>query len=459
MNRLKAYFIGDKWIWGIILLLMIYPLPSTFLGISDIKESVETIKLETENQSLVPSIAIPLVKVLHKPIKKHLAYLFLSLCLMVIFSWLTYTKMKGKTPPKMSKSLWIALLLSWGLILITIFFGEARNQASRWISFFGIFTFQPSEISKLIVILYVAYNLHRNQRNDSGPTKLDVWKMLTFTFITGLLIIGDSFSMAILIFASVFVIMFAGRANKQILMTLVGSALLLAVLAIGFGEHIGFLSKRAGTRRSRIINFYPRMAERISAVNFIDHSPPNVQAEGQDSSILSTEVSPIIEDRLDELDYRHNVIVETSFWGMDPGEYSHIYKIKERNSDYVLTLIMASQGYFGMIVISLLFLCILFRTLSIIKYAKNALTVLLGVAMSIAVVTQAFMHIGVNCLIFPPTGQNLPFISTGGSSMLTHAIGVSILLAMTQIAKDDRKAKEQAELNKAESVAGLAATE
>ncbi len=453
LKRLKKIFIGDPWIWGSILFLIIYPLPGVMHGMADINIHEKETIIQTEGEIPEAYYFTPEVSIEYN-LTKHLAFIVVSLILMVFIANFVHKQLNLPSKRNVELFLKYTLIASWFALIGVMIFGTEINESKRWIFIFGI-SIQVSEISKVILVLLAAYTLHYNQGGGRRPDKRQYRTILILTIITCFLIFLEDFSMAALIFMTIFAIMFAGRVPSKYWRTLVLSGIAIATIGITLGHHIPFANKRAPTWQKRIYEMYHVNVR----IDFSEDSKPDWIKEEKAPQLHTQEDGKqvLIKSNRDESDFRRNAIIEAGFWGVNPIEKTPQDEIKNITSDFILTLIILHRGYLGSLLIVIAYLIILIRTQRIIiGHSEMAFSVLLGVATSIAFTIQAFTHIGVNSFLFPSTGQPLPLVSVGGTAMLTQALLLGVLLAVSHQAHIDKKNKTNYEAAESSSIEGIA---
>ena len=281
--------------------------------------------------------------------------------------------------------------LYFGLIaalVFVLFVGAAAHGSRRWIDISPGVQVQPSEIGKLIVILVLAKYFADNQEHVKD---LQV-------FLTSLVIASVP---ALLVFAE----------------PDLGSAMIFLLIWLGmavmagcdmrhiFGS-IGMVIAMLPFAIVAIITDYQR--ERISL--FLD---PNKDSMGSGFNILQAEIS-----------------VGSGGWfgkGLTNGTQTQLDYLRTQTTDYVFSVLGEELGFVGALILFALFILLLMRGLRAAAISREAFGQLIAVGVVIFILFQAFINIGVNIRVFPVTGIPLPFISQGGSSLVTVFIAIGLL--------------------------------
>nr|WKN38010.1 FtsW/RodA/SpoVE family cell cycle protein [Tunicatimonas sp. TK19036] len=312
---------------------------------------------------------------------KHVTLLALSLAAM----WFTH-KMNYQYFARLSTFL---LLLSVPLLLYTWKFGEAINQASRWLTLPVINqAFQPSDLAKLALIAHLAGMLSRRQQvvDDFRRTLLPI--MLWCGVICGLIAMTD-ISSAAMLFSTCLLLMYIGRVPVKHLVMLVVVGGLLGFGALTMGQ-------RGETALSRVKSF---MAE--EQVTFQNQQAYIAIATGG---------------------------VSGKGWGKS--EQRNILPLSY--SDFIYAIIIEEYGLIGGFGVILLFLVLLYRGMRAVSHSERAFGGLLSAGLSFAIVIQALLNMAVAVGLVPVTGLPLPLVSMGGTSLLFTGIAIGIILSTTK---------------------------
>ncbi len=281
------------------------------------------------------------------------------------------------------------MLLSIPLLVYTWLAGTSLNEASRWITIPVINqVFQPSDLAKLSLIAGIAAMLAKKQQNIED-FKTTLIPMLVWSgIICGLIAMAD-LSTAIMLFATVMLIMFIGRVPLKYLGLLVLVGVIVGALAMSFGQ-------RGATAKSRV-------------TSFLSEKSLPYQAEQARIAIASGGITGKGPGRSDQKDF-----------------LPHPY------SDFVYAIIIEEYGMIGGVIIILLYLALLFRGMKAVANSERAFGGLLSAGLSFALVIQAMVNMGVVVGLGPITGLPLPFLSMGGTSLLFTGMSLGIILSVSR---------------------------
>ncbi len=302
----------------------------------------------------------------------------------------------------------IGLLIAFVLLVIAQFAGDTINDANRWLTIPGVgFSFQPSELAKIALVLYVARTLSRNQTKD-GCKDIAFKQIMIPTAAILLLIFKDDFSTAVLLGVTVLVMMFIGRIATKYLLYVIGGAVLVGGLTIGVA---------LGT-----------------------DARPDI---GRVATILNRTESFFNEDKLKEQDKdkylqidRAKAAVSTGgLLGKGPGNSNVRYVLPHPYSDFIFAIIIEEGGLIVGLLLILLYLTLMFRAGEIVKRCTRTFPAFLVTGLMVLIVMQAFTNMAVAVNLIPVTGQPLPFISMGGTSLLMTGMAFGMILSITYTLK------------------------
>lgn len=315
---------------------------------------------------------------------------------------------------------YLVLLISAFLLVLVMFKGVSENGASRWLSIMGI-KFQPSEFAKLSVIIVAADLISRIK-----DKKKDEWKYfrntLIITSIICTLILFDNFSTAFILFVVVLIMMFIGRISL-IKLGALGGGLLLGLI-------ICFTLIKTIPKESM-----PKAFDRAYTwMNRIDR----FKTEKKDES----EKYKITDDNR-QVQHGRIAIARGGVVGVFPGNSIERDFLPQAYSDFIYAIIVEEMGLFGGVFVILLYLVLLFRAGRIATKCSTVFPALLVIGLSLMIVIQSFISMSVATSLGPVTGQPLPLISRGGTSILITCIYFGIIFGVTRQIKEEQPIIEE----------------
>jgi cell division protein FtsW len=282
-----------------------------------------------------------------------------------------------------------ALLISVPLLIFTWQFGTNLNEASRWITLPWINkTFQPSDLAKLALITQLASMLAKRQQNIKDFKESLIPILLWCGLICGLIAMTNM-STAALLLITCLIMLFIGRVPVKYLAILSIVGLLAGSIAFTIGQ-------RGDTAVTRIQDFI---------------NPEEVPFQAEQSYIA---------------------IATGGVTGKGPGNSVRRNFLPHAYSDFIFAIIVEEYGLVGAAFIILLYLGLLYRGMLTATKSERAFGGLLSAGLSIALVLQAMVNIGVAVGLLPITGLPLPFISMGGTSLLFTGFSLGIILSVSR---------------------------
>ena len=288
------------------------------------------------------------------------------------------------------------------LLVLVLVIGVTINGAARWINIVG-FQFQPSDVAKLTVILFMARQISVNRDNLSGFKEF-VWYVLAPLVIVCLLILPNNFSTSALVFINGLVLMFVGKIRLQFIAKVLGTALI--------GAFIIYASAKWTPLGTSVI---PRSATWVSRV---------------DNFLLAGD-----EQQMDK-DYQQTqalvAIQNGGLYGVGPGKSTQRSILPYSYSDFIYAIILEEYGLIGGVSAILFYLILLFRAVRISLKSGSVFGSLVAIGLMFSLVFQAFINMLVSVEIMPVTGQTLPLISMGGTSIVFSCIAIGIVLSISR---------------------------
>ena len=319
---------------------------------------------------------------------------------------------------------WIIRFCGYGLLALSIIFVYSLliphnpfvvtiNGASRWIRLAG-FTFQPSELAKLSLIIVVADLLARI-KSEADKKRYFYWT-LGLTAVTAFPIMTGNLSTAILLCGIVFILWVLARIPWQYLASVVGISVVLLVLGyavIEFGfvrphRSLGGPFKRAITWVSRVDDM---IGEKQQTAATFELNDDNYQRSIAKVAIARGGKSPV---------------------GVLPGNSKERDFLPLAFADYIFAIIVEESGLIGALALMALYLAILFRACFASSRFADYASMLMVMGLALMITCQALISMMVAVGIGPVTGQPLPLISRGGTSVLITSIYFGIMMSVSR---------------------------
>lgn len=293
-----------------------------------------------------------------------------------------------------SKLSQFALWISIPLLIYTFTNGVTINDASRWIHVPIIGSFQPSDFASLALIVNLASMLSKRQQNIDDIKESLIPILFWCGVICGLIALTN-LSTAVLLLITSMLIMFIGRVPTKYLAMLVFVGVLFGALAVKFGV-------RGETARNRI-------------TNFVTGSELPFQAKHARIAVATGGVT-----------------------GKGPGNSDQRNILPHPYSDFIYAIVIEEYGMIGGVTVIVLYLVLLHRGMKAAYNSDRAFGGLLSAGLSFDLVCQALVNMGVVVGLGPITGQPLPLISMGGTSMVFTGLAIGIILSVSRGEQDQK---------------------
>ena len=317
-------------------------------------------------------------------LKRQVLWCLLGTGLLLITKNLDYHNLHQYTYP---------IMIFTFLLLIVVMFPEFSKKvggARRWLAFGG-FSFQPSELAKFTLVLFIAKSLVK---------RADKLRNFAYGYLPNLIVLGfffipilfqPDFGTVMVILTVTFTMVFIAGLRKKFLFLSILAIIPFIALAISFAEY----------RTRRIIAFLNPW-EDPSGAGF--QAVQSFYAFGRGG-----------------------------FWGAGLGESSQkLYRLPEAHTDFIFSVIGEELGFVGTTAIVLLFLIFIWRGFLTAYQAKDPFGTHLATGLTLLIGLQAFINLGVASGLLPTKGLTLPFISMGGSSMLVTMLSVGVILNISE---------------------------
>ena len=305
------------------------------------------------------------------------------------------------------------------LLFLTLIWGINENESSRRLELFGT-PVQPSEVGKLACIIFVALLLSKREKITDEKTFKYI---LIGVGAVCALIFPANLSTAMLLGFVCFLMMFIGQIPLKklgkLLFNLFVAGLLFVLIIIVIPENIAKTLPRVPTWKSRIERF----------INF-----NSAQKRKSDTSTLQTTADDY------QVIHAKIAISRGGIIGVGPGQSMQRDFLPQAYDDFIYAIIIEESGVVGGIIVILLYLMLTYRAGIIARRCDKLFPKYLVIGCSLIILTQALLHMSVVVNLFPVTGQPLPLISRGGTSIVITCIYIGMILSVSRYGE-----KEEAE--------------
>ncbi|WP_196890702.1 FtsW/RodA/SpoVE family cell cycle protein [Aureivirga marina] len=299
------------------------------------------------------------------------------------------------------------------LLVYTLFQGQviAGANAARWVRIPIVnFTFQPSTLASVVLMIYVARYLAQ-RKNEDIDLKESLWKLWLPVAVVLALILPANFSTTAILFTMVLLVCFIGGYPWKYLLGVLGSGLVvLLIFVLTFKAFPSIAPNRVDTWINRIENYFSGETEK------------NYQVEKAKVAIATGGLT-----------------------GKGFGKSVQKNFLPQSISDFIFPIIVEESGLVGAFIVMTLYFLLLVRIIIVAQKASTIFATLVVVGVGLPIVFQAMINMGVSVNLIPATGQTLPLISSGGTSIWMTCIALGIVLSVST-ARDEEISEELEEI-------------
>ena len=331
--------------------------------------------------------------------KSHIRNIIMGLLVMYAVH-----KLKFKYFSKLSI---VGIVVSIFLLLFVLVLGPEINGAKRWVSMGG-FSFQPSDFAKIMLLIFMSRQISK-YRSSLKDWKGFIWYLLAPLVIICVLILPSNFSTSALVFFNGLMLMLFAKIHYKFLLSIIAISIFgISVIYFG-GKYVPIVKE-----------IVPRSATWVSRIDgFLDPSENHNKNEGH------------------QLNESKIAIKNGGFFGKGPGKGIQRHFLYAGSSDFIYAITVEQYGLIlGGIFPMLLYLIIFYRSIIISHRTESVFGSLMVASLSFALIFQAAVNMAVNVGLFPVTGQTLPLISKGGTSIIFTCIAVGIILSVSRNPED-----------------------
>lgn len=378
---------GDKYIWGIVLLLSLISILVVYSATGSL-----AYKLYKGNTNVY--------------LFKQVSFTVVGLLLIYFLHRINYSLF--------SRIATILFLLSIPLLIYTLFFGAKINEGSRWIKLPIIhLTVQTSDLAKLALFMYISKLLSKKQEVIKDFKKGFI-PVVTPVLIICALIMPANLSNALLTGATSLLLMFIGRVSMKHILLTIGVALIpvMFIISVAVMTHQGKKTNSdvVVAEKAKSIGRFGTWVKRVQ--DFIYAKEAEVPYQVQQAKIAIANGSVLV--------------------GLGPGNSQQRNFLPQAYNDFIYSIIIEEYGLIGGAFMIFIYLVFLFRCIRIFRKCPYAFGAFLALGLSFTLVIQAVANMAVNVNLVPVTGVTLPLVSMGGSSFLFTCCAIGIVLSVAR---------------------------
>jgi len=366
---------------------------------------VKNINLEGDRTiwGVVLALSLSSILVVYSTAGWHFLFSHITKLLLGLFAMYVVHKIKFKYFSKIGQ---LGFLFSLFLLVLVLLIGVSVNGASRWLQIAGQ-QFQPSDVAKLAILVYMARQISK-QRDYLHDFKELFWYVLGPLILVCVLILPNNFSTAALVFINGLVLMFVGKIRIKFIAAIIGFAFVGALTIYATAKFTPL-----GTK------IMPRSATWVSRIDsyFVD-------AKGDEQTKDFQQTQALV------------AIQNGGMTGVGPGKSTQRNILPYSSSDFIYAIIIEEYGLFGGVLALLFYLILMFRAIRIALRVESVFGSLLATGLMFSLVFQALINMLVSVEVLPVTGQTLPLISMGGTSIVFSCIAIGIVLSVSRDATD-----------------------
>lgn len=407
MNVISKIFRGDKVIWIVALLLGIISLIVVYSASSALV--VRNFGGNTGRLLL-----------------KHAGTLLIGFAMMFLAYKIDYRRF--------AKFAWFLLVPCMALLLYTLVFGKHINAANRTINLFGI-SFQPSEIAKIILITYLARQLVM-MGDGLNNFKEVLIKLALPILVTAALIFPENLSTAAILVVVCMVLLFIGRVKFLHILAIMG------ICVVGLGLYLLFDAAKTTISNNKAEK---AKTEGVAGVETFKPKQNRIQTWANRLSAMggSEEKVDPFDDHHYQQTYAKIAVATGSVFGKGPGKSEQRNFLPHPYSDFIYAIIIEEYGIVGAIIVLLLYIILFTRVLRIVHKRPLTFGSFMAFGLGFIIIVQAMINMGVSIGLLPVTGQPLPFVSMGGSSMMATGFIIGMILSVTRNIEDEKEQELQ----------------
>ena len=321
----------------------------------------------------------------------------------------------------------MGLMISFILLIAVLFMGRI-NGAARWMRIFGI-TIQPSEFAKLTLVGTAAWFLATfRDKETGGASKLAFKWVAGLTAVSCLLIVGENFSTAGIIFIVMLIMTWYAQAPKKWLWAVIVPIVMAG--GIGFCT-LKFVPEETAAKVSELpmLHRFHTWSNRIKSGSDLPDDPKDYN----------------IHDNV-QVTHARIAVASCNVVGKGPGQSVQREFLPHAYSDFIYAIIIEEGGIAGGVLVMFMYLLLLYRAMRIAEKCKNRFPAYLVMGLSLMLVVQAMVNMAVSVGAMPVTGQPLPLVSKGGTSTFITCTYIGMILSVSHTARQIEDNNEQTQI-------------
>lgn len=400
---------GDKYIWGIFIALCVVSLVETY--------SASSREISSSGVYL--------------PIIKHGAMLFMGAIVVYVIQLFSYERYL--------KWIFAFIILSIFMVVYVSVAGDMINGARRSITIFG-FSLQSAELAKLSIVMLISWALARNQRGGVATNK-GVWICAVAVIVFGGLLFRQGLTNTLLLMGVSLSMMIIGGVKWSKLGIVLVAYVAIALLMLGVMEVVDAVTQEPKTQS--VVTSESTSFTQDGVDNRKGTWEARLDRYFDDEPLYEKPISSINQQEM----FSYMAQANGGVLGVFPGNSRECSRLPLAFSDYIYSIIVEDIGFIGGVILLILYLWLLARAGVIASKCNKVFPALLVMGMAVMIVFQALFHMAINVGVFPVSGQPLPLISKGGTSILVTSIAFGFMLCVSKYAKTTGKSSRKGEVD------------
>ena len=403
---------GDPWIWGIYIMLVIISIVESYSA-----SSREVAKMG-----------------IYMPIVKQCIFLGVGAICVVGLMHVDYNH-----PVFLYIMVPVLALFTVFFLIFVMKFGIYVNGARRAVALFPGVTLQPAEMAKLSIVTLLSYIFAKTQKNRDISNTGMIWAAFVVLIYGGLMIKSGLTNTLLLISIAGSMLLIGGARYKKICILMVFFGFMMGAFVII--KHSNDQKKENMTEITNGVASSSNSNDQVSDLPVGDEK----KTKRDDESRMGTWMH-----RLHDWYYRDSLVYKPitaknqqemfsrmaqangGLIGKGIGQSRECSRLPLAFSDYIFSIIVEETGFIGGLFVMLLYLSLLGRAAMIVRRSKRVLPSLLVIGMASFITFQALFHMAINVGVFPVSGQPLPLISKGGSSIFVISVAFGVMLSVSR---------------------------
>lgn len=419
-EKIKSVAPADKYIWAIYIMLCI----------------ISIIEQYSASARVVSSTNI------FGPLIRHCGHLLFGFGVIYVIQKIPYHKFIKWIP-----------LVAIGSVLFAIYvmlWGDVINGARRSVKVLGLMSLQPAEFIKFSAAALLALILSKSQLKDGkGVSNKGFWTAIIVTGILAAVLIKQGTTNTLILCAiSYSMMIFGGVQAKRLIIMLVAALILIGgVVGYGLVKYNSRYDENGKLRPEIAMSASEQIAKGETVDRLVDVFIPRLMRWWSgDERKWEQEINRYNHQE----QYSYIAQANGGLFGVFPGNSREAARLPLAFSDYIFAIVVEDIGFLGGLFLLSLYLFLMARASGIASKCKRAFPMLLVMGMALYITFQALFHMGIVSGLFPVSGQPLPLISAGGSSIFVTSIALGVMLSVSRFAvrkKNNDKKEEKEEIS------------